>query len=174
MGFLRLITGFINKAKETNMSLKKIIGLVVIVLVIVIGLFLFSQSNKKAVEKLPQLDTMVKQIVSSYLVSPGSAQFAELIIKKKINTENQYVAFGDVDSQNSYGGLLRSHFFLGIIDKGGDKQNIDNWRIDQLDLGNSSIIFAGEKYDTPLSLSDLSEEIRTGQKQIEDYYRGLK
>jgi uncharacterized protein YneF (UPF0154 family) len=156
------------------MSLKKIIGLVAIILVIVIGFFVFSQLNKKAVEKTPQLDTAVKQIVSSYLISPGSAQFAELIIKKKINTENQYVAFGDVDSQNSLGGLLRSHFFLVIIDKGGDMQNINNWTINQLDLGDNSIIFNGEKYDTPLSLSDLSEEVRTGQKQMEDYYRGLK
>ena len=125
-------------------------------------------------QKSSQLDKVVKQIISSYLKSPGSAQFAELIIKKKNNTENQYIAFGDVDSQNSFGGLMRSHFFLEIIDKGGDMQNRGNWTINSLDLGDFILISNGKSYDIPLSLSDLSEEARLAQKQVEDYYRGLK
>ncbi|KKS12529.1 MAG: hypothetical protein UU67_C0051G0003 [Candidatus Daviesbacteria bacterium GW2011_GWB1_41_5] len=167
------------------MTLKKVIGFIVIILVITIGVFAFNQSSKRATEESLQSETVVKQesseveivvkqVISSYLKSPGSAQYPELVIKKSITEENQYVAFGDVDSQNTFGGLMRSHFFLKIIDKGGEAQNINNWTVDSLDLGDLILVSNGKPYDTPLSISDLSVEARMMQKQIEDFYRELK
>lgn len=151
------------------MSIKKVIGPVVIILIIVIGVFVFSKSSQNTTQQ--QLDTVVKQIVSSYLKSPGSAQFAELIIKKDITRENRYLVLGDVDSQNGFGALLRTHFFLEIIDKGGDKQSIDNWTTDRLVLDNVGLILNGKPYDTPLPFD---EGLITLQKQIEDSIRGQK
>lgn len=154
------------------MSLKKIIGLVVIILIILIGIFVFVKSSKKpTLQKSPQLETVVKQIVSSYLKSPGSAQFVELIIEKQINPVNEYIVLGDVDSQNGFGALLRTHFFLRIIDKGGDKQSIDNWTTNQLVLDNVGIIFDGKPYDTPLVFDG---DLLVAQKQLEDSVKGSK
>jgi hypothetical protein len=148
----------------------------IIVAIVVFGLIVIgilnSLSSKTTTGKLSQLDMIAKQIISSYLKSPGSAQFPELIIKKSISTENQYIVFGDVDSQNSFGGLMRSHFFLTIIDKGGDAQNINNWTINSLDLGDVALVSNGKELDPPLPLSGLSEEARRAQKQLEDIYRG--
>ena len=148
--------------------------IVLIVLVSGTALNIIGSNSEKKIQNPPELSSIVKQIIISYLKSPGSAQFVELIVKKEINTENKFVAFGDVDSQNEFGGLMRSHFFLELINKGGDVQDINNWEVYQLDLGNFSIIFNGKTYDTPLSLSDLSEESRLAQKQLEDIYRKLK
>lgn len=154
------------------MSLKKVIGLVVIILIIIVGVFVFTQSSEKSTfQKSPELETVVKQIVSSYLKSPGSAQFAELIIEKQINPQNEYIVLGDVDSQNGFGALLRTHFFLRIIDKGGDKQSVDNWTTNQLVLDNVGIIFEGKPYDAPLPFEG---DLLTAQKQLEDSVRGSK
>lgn len=154
------------------MSLKKIIGLIVIVLIIAVGVLILIRSSKKpTLTKTPQLETVVKQIVSSYLKSPGSAQFVELIIEKQINPQNEYIVLGDVDSQNGYGALLRTHFFLRIIDKGGDKQSVDNWSTNQLVLDNVGIIFDGKQYDTPLTFEG---DLLTAQKQLEDSVRSSK
>ncbi|MCX6739433.1 MAG: hypothetical protein NT098_05310 [Candidatus Parcubacteria bacterium] len=131
-----------------------------------------SNSSTQATQKLSLSETVVKQIVSSYLKSPGSAQFPELIIKKRNNKENTtYFAFGNVDSKNSFGVLLRSHFFIQIFDKGGDVQNVNNWKIYDLDLGDTSFVSGGKTYDTPLPYS---EEYLFEQKKLEDVLLGLK
>lgn len=154
------------------MSLKKVIGLIVIILIVLIVIFVFVKSSKKPTfQKSPQLETVVKQIVSSYLKSPGSAQFVELIIEKQINPQNEYIVLGDVDSQNGFGALLRTHFFLRIIDKGGDKQNVDNWTTNQLVLDNVGIIFDGKPYDAPLTFDG---DLLIAQKQLEDSVRSSK
>ncbi|MCK9351507.1 MAG: hypothetical protein WCT49_04575 [Candidatus Paceibacterota bacterium] len=153
------------------MSYKRIVGLVVIVLLLIAGFFVFSKSSKKAPQETLQVENAVKQIVSSFLKSPGSAQFPEIIVEKQTTQENKYIAFGDVDSQNGFGALLRSHFFLVMFGKGGDLQNKDNWTIDILSLDNMLLVSGGKIIDSPFPLT---EELITSQKQLEDSIRAVK
>ena len=117
-----------------------------------------------------QREDVMKQIVSSFLKSPGSAQFVELVVRKKTGTENQYVAFGDVDSQNSFGALLRTHFNLTAIYQGGDVANTKNWQVDTLDFDDMNLVWNGKLQDPPLPLT---QELITLRQQTEDLYRGM-
>ena len=94
----------------------------------------------------------------------------ELVVRKKTGTENQYVAFGDVDSQNSFGALLRTHFNLTAIYQGGDVVDTKNWQVDSLDLGDMNLISGGKPQDPPLQLT---QELITLRQQTEDLYRGM-
>ena len=95
----------------------------------------------------------------------------ELIIEKQINPENAYYVLGDVDSQNGFGALLRTHFFLKIIDKGGDKQSVDNWTTNELVLDNVGIILDGKPLDRPITFDG---ELLTIQKHLESQIRESK
>jgi hypothetical protein len=115
-----------------------------------------------------QREDAIKQIVSSFLKSPGSAKFIELVVRKKTGTKNQYVAFGDIDSQNSFGALLRTHFNLIAIYQGGNVGDTKNWQVDSLDMGDTNLISSGKPQDPPLQLT---QELITLRQQTEDLYR---
>ena len=122
-----------------------IIGVAVALLAVFFGIFVTFANSGVQTEKVStqnnltqQREDAMKQIVSSFLKSPGSAKFIDLVIRKKSGTENQYVAFGDVDLQNSFGALLRTHFNLTTIYQGGDVGDTKNWQVDSLDMGIST------------------------------------
>jgi len=153
------------------MYFKKIIGFTAIIFLISISSFVLYKSQKKTVQRAPQLEAVIQKIISAELKSPGSAQFVELIIEKQVDPENAYYVLGDVDSQNGFGALLRTHFFLKIIDQGGDKQNVDNWIINELILDNVAYISEGKTYERPLTLDG---ELLTLQKHFESQIRESK
>lgn len=162
-------------------TIKASVFILVIFLVIAVLYSIFTKENNNLVNqsevsidksnKEKVIVEVSKKIISSHLKSPGSAQFVEIVAKSRFKSNDTYLVFGDVDSQNGFGSLLRSHFFLEIIDKGGDKENVNNWIVNQLDLGDYIIISSGEVYETPLSFSDLSIEAQNATKEIEALYR---
>jgi hypothetical protein len=151
-----------------------IIGGAVVFLAVFFGIYMTSAKLGAQPEKVSaensltqQREDAMKQIVSSFLKSPGSAKFIDLVVRKKSGTENQYVAFGDVDSQNSFGALLRTHFNLTAVYQGGDVGVAKNWQVDSLDMGDTNLISSGKPQDPPLQLT---QELITLRQQTEDLY----
>jgi hypothetical protein len=154
-----------------------IIGGAVVLLAVLFCIYVTSARSSVQPEKVSaensltqQREDAMKQIVSSFLKSPGSAKFVDLVVRKKSGAENQYVAFGDVDSQNSFGALLRTHFNLTAIYPGGDVGDTKNWQVDSLDMGDTNLISSGKLQDPPLQLT---QELITLRQQTEDLYRGM-
>ena len=154
-----------------------IIGVAAALLAVFFGIYVTFAKSGVQTEKVStqnnlnqQREDAMKQIVSSFLKSPGSAKFIDLVVRKKSGTENQYVAFGDVDSQNSFGALLRTHFNLTAIYQGGDVGDTKNWQVDSLDIGDINLISSGRPQDPPLQLT---QELITLRQQTEDLYRGM-
>lgn len=121
--------------------------------------------------KIQEREEVVKKIVASFLKSPGSAQFPDLIVKKMSETEDHYIAFGEVDSQNGFGALLRTHFHLILIYNGGEITDVENWTIDALGLGEKLLITDGEAQDPPLPLTG---KLLEAVQRVEDIYRGME
>ena len=90
-----------------------------------------------------QVQVAAEKIIASQLVSPASAQFSSVVIGDPVEGTQNYYAFGDVDSQNSFGALLRTHFFSELAYQGGDKTDPGNWKVWQLVLGDSMYIDNG-------------------------------
>lgn len=154
-----------------------IIGGAVVLLAVFFGIYLASAKSGVQPEKVSstsnltqQREDAMKQIVSSFLKSPGSAKFVDLVVRKKSGTENEYVAFGNVDSQNSFGALLRTHFNLTAIYQGGDVGDTKNWQVDSIDMGDTNLISSGKLQDPPLQLT---QELITLRQQTEDLYRRM-
>ncbi len=118
-----------------------------------------------------QREEVVKKIVTSFLKSPGSAQFPDVVVKKILETEDHYIAFGEVDSQNGFGALLRNHFNILLIYKSGEITDVKNWEIDTLNLGDVVLIAEGKVQDPPLPITvELLESIR----HVEELYRDME
>jgi hypothetical protein len=154
-----------------------IIGGAVVLLAVFFGIYVTSATSGVQPEKVSaensltqQREDAMEQIVSSFLKSPGSAKFVDLVVRKKSGTENEYVAFGDVDSQNSFDALLRTHFNLTAIYKGGDVGDTKSWQIDSLDMGDTNLISSGKQQEPPLQLT---QELITLRQQTEDLYREM-
>lgn len=145
------------------MTKNKLIPLLFIIISL-IGLFFYftfgedrlSRKINSVNEQEEKLIKVVEQIVSSYLKSPATTQFTNVFIVE--TTENNSVnkkfkTFGDVDSQNSFGALLRDHFNLTLILKGEKIEDINSWTIEQFDFGNENLISNSQIKNPPFKLT---------------------
>ena len=65
-------------------------------------------------EKNEEIMKAVKSAVSAQLKSPASAQFPEDLISIDGNDQSGYEVTGFVDSQNSYGAMIRNDFKASV------------------------------------------------------------
>lgn len=104
---------------------------------IAVGFYVFGNqrpANEYNQDEKAQIQAAAETIIASKLKSPGSAQFSNVTIKNPVLGDSRSIVFGDVDSQNSFGALLRTHFFLQFDYEGGDKDDAENWKIQDLVL----------------------------------------
>lgn len=77
--------------------------------------------------------TYAKEYVTSILKSPGSADFPTRSYEEAIshiNTrDSTYYMSGYVDSQNSFGALMRTNFKLTLKYLGGDPNLTNSWKV---------------------------------------------
>lgn len=74
---------------------------------------------------------MSRDYMKEVLVSPSTAKFAGVFDAQdygKMN-EDTYFVVSYVDSQNSFGAMLRSDYNMWLRYKGGDKYEISNWEV---------------------------------------------
>jgi len=153
-----------------------------LIVVSLIGLYFYIIPHKDNILSQTKIDnqqeekltSVVKQIVSSYLKSPATAQFTNMFVmeRTKDNSSNrEFKAFGDVDSQNSFGALLRNHFNLTLNYKGENIEDINNWTVKQFDLGDENIISDGQVENPPFKLT---QSMIDTMSQEENILRDLK
>jgi len=69
-----------------------------------------------------------KQLIQDRLVSPSTAKFESVReISSKVDGPSQshfYLFYAAVDSQNSFGAMIRSYFLVPFIFKGGDRDKV--------------------------------------------------
>ncbi|MEK7554438.1 MAG: hypothetical protein AAB518_00415 [Patescibacteria group bacterium] len=156
-----------------------IVGILIVVVLAIIHVVITNNTNEApSIVSLPEVnktqdaEQVAKKIVTSYLVSPGSAQFSSIISHEKLISEPDFfVVFGDVDSQNALGGLLRSHFFLELRLTGGSSKDLTSWQIEMFDLGGTNFFSDGKETNPPL---ELNQQVLDTTEKIEDLYRSLE
>lgn len=157
-----------------------IVGILVTIVVLLIagGMYYVTTINSESPitsatvpSKLQEREEVAKRIVTSFLKSPGSAQFPDIVIKKMVDTNDRYIIFGEVDSQNGFGALLRTHFHMILLYKGGEITDMKNWTIDTLNLGDVVLIADEKRQDPPLFITG---ELLTAVQKVEELYRGME
>lgn len=73
--------------------------------------------------------TLSKQIVTSALKAPSTADFPWLDFKVTRVDDYTYNVVSYVDAENSFGAKIRSNWYVQLRYKGGDKYDINNWDI---------------------------------------------
>ncbi len=152
---------------------KKTSFAVIIILIAIIGFISFSgkHSSTGLSKNEEQATSAVKEIISQYLVAPATTQYASFTIRLSNNDKNKYVAFGDLDSQNSYGALIRSHFLMFLIHTDGAFSDVKNYTVDSFYLGDDIVISGGKVPQQKMTLSELNSlypENAPAMKNLED------
>ena len=153
----------------------------IVIAVLVVGL-IFSlgyggSREKPSVTAAPEIsktdaaEQAIRKIVASYLKSPGSAQFSNVISRQQVNQPDSFIVFGDVDAENSFSALLRSHFFAELHSTGGSLENAANWSLDTFDFGGTNYVFAGKPISPPL---EMDRQMLDTDTKMEDLYRNFK
>lgn len=106
--------------KSRSVKNTLLFSLIITFIVIVFGIFL-SQKAMQLAKQTPEemLIYAARQEVTNLLVSPSSAKFPPIsgnnyTIRQDYSKENVYLVSSYVDSQNSFGAVLRSNFFATI------------------------------------------------------------
>lgn len=79
-----------------------------------------------------------KDFVTQFLKSPSTAKFPYDPVQVT-NNGNMYYVVGYVDSQNSFGAMLRSNWAAQLQYKGGEDANTNNWKLQSLILGGQTV-----------------------------------
>lgn len=140
-----------------------IIFILIVILAIFLKLFLFDDK----IDMGEQAEKISKIIVSKHLISPGSAQFVNIEVGAPDGS--LFIVFGDVDSQNSFGALLRSHFFhtfkyIGKNEKEADV--LENWKTDWLEIGDYLYVSGGEEKTVPFMMTETMRKITAKQENM--------
>ncbi len=120
----------------------------VVVAFIVMGYAIsHSGSNTSSSTSQPKDESLMAYIqaqdyVKRNLKSPSSAKFPVVAPKEGVDSQNSnvYDIGAYVDSQNSFGAMLRSQWAAQIVYKGGDDADPKNWEITRLDIDGNEII----------------------------------
>jgi len=83
--------------------------------------------NGKVMPSDSQAQMVAQVFVRQELKSPRSADFS-FDCNVKLNN-NTYTVTGYVDAQNSFGGMMREYYCCEITYKGGDENDMQNWRV---------------------------------------------
>lgn len=90
---------------------------------LVAALFLFSFMSSFFSDNPSDVDAglAARYYVKQTLKSPSTASFSEITVSPVRNSPNKFNVSGFVDSQNDFGGIVRSPFFCDIEYKGKDQ-----------------------------------------------------
>ena len=127
----------LSKEEQKKVSFKEIPTAIKITIVVVC-LLIISLFSSKSCSGNSQNDLKVeayiqaKNYVSSVLKSPSSAEF-DLNYSIKLNTDSTVLISGNVDSQNSFGAMIRSTYILKMKWEDGES-GMHNWKLIDIDI----------------------------------------
>lgn len=102
-----------------------------------------SQSSVKVADPMVWADIYASQMVSGFLKAPSTADFARGTVKQLEG--GIYEVSSYVDSQNSFGAMIRSPWKATLRFKGGDAAEGTNWRAEKIIFDGKVVYeYAGE------------------------------
>ncbi|MCH7598055.1 hypothetical protein IID27_03410 [Patescibacteria group bacterium] len=75
-----------------------------------------------------------KGYVENVLKAPSTADFPTLGTVNKREGEDRYIVYGYVDSQNSFGAMIRSDWEVHLKYLGGDWVKDSSWELEYIDV----------------------------------------
>lgn len=126
---------------KTNKIIK--IGCLTIFCVFILVMIIVAISGKKETD--PKKDRNVNsteemafliaiEFVKPQLKSPSTAVFPSYPDKRRNDKIGEWTFFSYVDSQNSFGAMIRTNFDITIIFQGGDDSDTRNWKVKSFDF----------------------------------------
>jgi len=111
--------------KEATRNEKKsnflVLGITGTVVVGFIGALLFGGFSGSSSDLSSEIAVRsCKQSVEARLKAPGTANYVNIEARKHLTLEDNYLVEGSVDSENSFGALLRSEFQCTVEGSNGD------------------------------------------------------
>lgn len=117
--------------KKSSGCFSIISGIVLIIIIIAI----FSPDPKDSGSKVPdKIDAylMAKDYVKQELKAPATAEFSDYTCEE--GPDSTYSLDGNVDSQNSFGAMLRSSWTVKLKWLGGDAELPTSWQLIDIDI----------------------------------------
>lgn len=91
-----------------------------------------SSTSKTTAVTETQVNVMAENYVEQVLKSPSTAEFPTLEFNYADLGNNTYQIISYVDSQNSFGAMIRSNWSVILTYNGGDWSNQSNWTLNEL------------------------------------------
>ena len=132
------------------MSIQKLIGIGIsifigiLVILIIIGSSSTPTTQKKQIKKKPtclEACIMSETYIKSILTSPSTAEFSNCRCAGKYPI---YIIYGEVDSQNGFGAMIRSEYIVNKNHLGGECFEMKNWNLNIL-VFNGEIVYLEKK-----------------------------
>jgi hypothetical protein len=135
------------KKKKEKDKHNESIGCLILAIIAAIGVFLFQMCKSNIDDSMPsssqrsaptEIDArvMAEVFIKKQLKAPLTAVFSE--VKSTTMGSGEFLVTGMVDSQNSFGAMLRTGFEIRLRNEYADK-----WKMEYLKLGNDEI---GNRY----------------------------
>ena len=130
------------KQKQSVTAGKLILTIIVVGIITSAVLSSGSSSNSSSTSRATavsdtQVNIMAENYVEQVLKSPSTAEFPTLAFTHSDLGNNKHQIVSYVDSQNSFGAMIRSNWSVVLTYNGGDWANQNNWTLNEL-------IFDGE------------------------------
>jgi len=131
----QLTEAAIAKRKNLNKKILKVFG-VIFAFIFIIGYFADKDSPKRPESNMPDKEDafiMAQGFVRPHLKAPSTADFSNNY-KCVPSTDSSFAIDLSVDSQNSFGAMLRSNWRVILKWKGGNIDDNSNWDVEYLDM----------------------------------------
>ena len=155
-----------------------IVGVIIVIILLGAGgwFYFAAQQNEAQTKKADEVDIYIQiyiqaqEFVKQGLKSPATAKFPSLAIQVDDLGDKRYKVLSYVDSQNSYGALLRNDWTVIM------KLSENEWILERMVIGGEVIYdpietrIETERQNKRLNeaRSELNKEINTLQKQLDE------
>jgi hypothetical protein len=132
----QLTEAAIAKRKNVNKKLLKVFGVIFAFIFIIsyaCGAFDATKTPESNMPDKEDAFIMAQGFVRAQLKSPSTADFSNNY-KCVPNSDSSYAIDLQVDSQNSFGAMLRSNWRVILKWKGGNIEDNSNWDVEYLDM----------------------------------------
>ena len=158
-----------------------LVVIIIFFIIIFVGLIGVFDDSKSSISDSGNKSTQIKQdstsesmayaqsqhYVKAILKSPSSAKFPWTDYNYKKYEGNKYLISSYVDSQNSFGAMIRSDYAVVLTYLGGDDLDINNWQLEKMTF-DGKLIYEIEELTKETEDQMTEEEIKTAKECMLD------
>jgi len=127
-----------SKQKQEYTAKHLLYALILIIFVVVVFSSGGNDSPSAPTEPLAPTESQTyitaKSYVENVLKAPSTADFPTLGTVRKLDGEDKYVVYGYVDSENSFGAMIRSDWEVRLKYLGGDWVKDNSWELEYINV----------------------------------------